>query len=62
MAETTVPIFAIPSARPVRGEFASVGSFDEFVAPGDVLAVELQQFWASFATGWGSLDILILLI
>ena len=42
IAETTVPILAIPSARPVRGEFVSV---DEFVvAPGDFLAVELQQF------------------
>ena len=63
IAETTVPILATPSARLDRGEFASVGSFDEFVvAPGDLLTVELQQFWASFATGWGSLDMHCLLV
>ncbi|MCH7687351.1 MAG: hypothetical protein IH899_11830 [Planctomycetes bacterium] len=46
IAETTVPILAIPSARPVRGEFPSVDSFDKsVVAPGDVLAVEVQQSW-----------------
>ena len=62
IAETTVPILAIPSARPDLGEFAAVGSFDESVAPGDVLADEVQQFWASPATGRGSLDILSLLV
>ena len=63
IAETTVPILAIPSARPVRGEFASVGSFNELVvAPGDFWAVVAQQSWAFLATGWGSLDMHCLLV